>query len=239
MTKSRETNHSFSSQEKVLPALELKDIHHHFRQGDEDVHVLKGVNLTVMPGELVALVGQSGAGKSTLLQIAGLLETPIRGEIFMQGEDATRARDERRTALRLKYAGFVYQSHHLQPEFSALENVMLPMIIAGVSKKEARTRAEVLLQTLQLAHRLKHRPLKLSGGEQQRVALARALANHPKILIADEPTGNLDPQTSDLVFEELERLTKHMGVAALIATHNMDLAEKMTRQVHLRGGVLV
>lgn len=222
----------------TTPALHLKDIHHHFRQGDEDIHVLHGIDLKVMPGEIVALVGQSGAGKSTLLQIAGLLETPTKGIVMMNGEDASTAGDERRTMLRRQYAGFVYQFHHLQPEFSALENVMMPMIIAGKSKKEARDRAEHLLTKLNLSHRLKHRPLKLSGGEQQRVAIARALANFPKILIADEPTGNLDPHTSDLVFEELQRLTDELGIAALMATHNMDLAKKMTRQVYLKEGKL-
>lgn len=222
----------------LIPALELKGIHHTYHQGEEDINVLHGIDLNVMPGEIVALVGQSGAGKSTLLQIAGLLESPTSGIVLMHGEDASTASDDRRTELRRLYAGFVYQFHHLQPEFTALENVMLPMIIAGKAKSEARTRAEELLTTLKLSHRMKHRPLKLSGGEQQRVAIARALANKPKILIADEPTGNLDPHTSDIVFEELQTLTRTMGIAALIATHNMELAKKMTRQVYLKDGKL-
>ena len=222
----------------MTAALELRDIHHHYYQGDEDIHVLQGIDLKVMPGEIVALVGQSGAGKSTLLQIAGLLETPSSGYVFMNGEETGHTNDKHRTELRRLYAGFVYQFHHLQPEFTALENVMMPMIIAGKSKKEARARGEELLLTLKLDHRLKHRPLELSGGEQQRVAIARALANHPKILIADEPTGNLDPHTSNLVFAELKALTQTMGIAALIATHNMTLAKKMTRQVYLSGGKL-
>lgn len=219
-------------------ALQLKNIHHHFHQGDEDIQVLHGVDLEVMPGELVALVGQSGAGKSTLLQIAGLLESPKSGVVYMGGEEASKASDARRTMLRRQYAGFVYQFHHLQPEFSALENVMMPMIIAGKAKKEAMERARHLLAILKLDHRFHHRPLKLSGGEQQRVAIARALANTPKILIADEPTGNLDPHTSDIVFEELKKLAKDIGVAALIATHNMELAKKMNRQVYLKEGKL-
>lgn len=222
----------------LIPALELKGIHHTYHQGEEDINVLHGIDLKVMPGEIVALVGQSGAGKSTLLQIAGLLESPTSGIVLMHGEDASTASDDRRTELRRLYAGFVYQFHHLQPEFTALENVMLPMIIAGKAKSEARIRAEELLTTLKLSHRIKHRPLKLSGGEQQRVAIARALANKPKILIADEPTGNLDPYTSDIVFEELQTLTRTMGIAALIATHNMELAKKMTRQVYLKDGKL-
>lgn len=222
----------------TTPALQLKGIHHHFHQGDMDIQVLHGVDLEVMPGELVALVGQSGAGKSTLLQIAGLLESPKSGVVYMGGEDASKASDARRTLLRRQYAGFVYQFHHLQPEFSALENVMMPMIIAGKSKKESVERAKHLLAVMKLDHRLHHRPLKLSGGEQQRVAIARALANAPKILIADEPTGNLDPHTSDIVFEELKKLAKDIGVAALIATHNMELAKKMNRQVYLKEGKL-
>ncbi len=219
--------------------LQLSNIRHDFKQGDETIHVLKNINLGIKPGELVALVGPSGSGKSTLLQIAGLLEKPSAGTVSMDGLVCGHLSDLKRTELRRLYAGFVYQAHHLLPEFTALENVMMPQLIAGKSKREARLYAEELLTKLKLSHRLKHRPFKLSGGEQQRVAIARALANHPKILIADEPTGNLDPHTSDIVFDEFKALAKEKNVAALIATHNMDLAQKMTRQVILKDGVLV
>ncbi len=219
--------------------LELSRVKHDFKQGDETIHVLKGVCLAIHPGELVALVGPSGSGKSTLLQIAGLLESPSSGTVRMNDLDAGSLSDTMRTELRRLYAGFVYQAHHLLPEFSAIENVIIPQLIAGTSKKKARSYAEELLVKLNLGHRLKHRPFKLSGGEQQRVAIARALANNPKILIADEPTGNLDPHTSDLVFTELKALAEEKNVAALIATHNMDLARQMTRQVLLKEGILI
>jgi len=225
-------------QNNAAAVLELQGVTHNFHQGDETIQVLKGIDLAIQSGELVALVGPSGSGKSTLLQIAGLLETPTNGVIFMNGEACDKLSDQRRTELRRNFAGFVYQAHHLLPEFTAIENVMMPMLIAGVDKKTARNEAEALLTTLKLSHRLKHRPHKLSGGEQQRVAIARALANHPKILIADEPTGNLDPHTSELVFQEFQALAKEKNVAALIATHNMDLAKKMSRQVYLKDGLL-
>ena len=209
--------------------LELQGVKHDFKQGDDVIHVLRDIHLAIAPGELVALVGPSGAGKSTLLQIAGLLEQPSAGKVVMSGLECEHLSDLKRTELRRLYAGFVYQAHHLLPEFSALENVMMPQLIAGKSKKEAHETSIELLTKLNLAHRLKHRPFKLSGGEQQRVAIARALSNHPKILIADEPTGNLDPHTSEIVFNEFKALAREKNVAGLIATHNMDLAQKMSR----------
>ncbi|MBX9977205.1 MAG: ABC transporter ATP-binding protein [Alphaproteobacteria bacterium] len=221
------------------PCLTLTHVKHDFTQGGEIIHVLRDINLIIKPGELVALVGPSGAGKSTLLQIAGLLEQPSSGIVTMDGQSGSDLGDFKRTELRRLYAGFVYQAHHLLPEFTALENVMMPQLIAGKNKKEATIYAEELLIKLNMNHRLKHRPYKLSGGEQQRVAIARALANNPKVLIADEPTGNLDPHTADIVFDAFKALAREKNVAALIATHNMDLAKKMTRQVHLKDGVLV
>ena len=220
------------------PCLSLNNVHRTFYQGDTPICVLRGIDMTIHPGEMVALVGQSGSGKSTLLHIAGLLESPDEGCVFMKGQDVTRLSDDDRTRLRRTYAGFVYQAHYLLPEFTALENVMIPQRIAGISKKDARDYAADLLQSLKLDHRLNHRPSQLSGGEQQRVAIARALANQPSIIIADEPTGNLDPTTSQHVFEAFRTLAVEKKVAALIATHNMDLAKDMTRQVHLKDGVL-
>lgn len=232
------TNKSIETQTDH-PCLELSHVAHDFKQGDEIIHVLRDINLCIYPGELVALVGPSGSGKSTLLQIAGLLEQPTRGIVRMNGLECGHLSDLKRTELRRLYAGFVYQAHHLLPEFSALENVMMPKLIAGVPKKKAKEHAIELLEKLNLGHRLKHRPFKLSGGEQQRVAIARALANAPSILIADEPTGNLDPTTSALVFAEFKALAREKNVAALIATHNMELAKEMTRQVQLKDGVLI
>jgi lipoprotein-releasing system ATP-binding protein len=220
-------------------ALELHNVSHTYHQGDEDIHVLKEINFGLNPGEVVALVGPSGSGKSTLLQIAGLLETPTSGSVLIDGKDCGSLSDYERTEIRKKVNGFIYQFHYLLPEFTALENVIIPQIIAGVAKKTAKERALHLLERLHLSHRLKHRPAKLSGGEQQRVAIARALANKPKILLGDEPTGNLDPVTAELVFGELMTLAKEQNVAALIATHNMDLAKKMTRSVYLKDGTLI
>lgn len=222
----------------TTPILELKNIHQVFHQGDESLHILKGVNLTINKGECVALLGPSGSGKTTLLQIAGLLEKPSDGAVYMAGENATLYSDAQRTTLRRSFAGFVYQFHHLLPEFSAVENVTLPQLIAEESKKEAYKRASLLLESLGLGHRLHHRPKKLSGGEQQRVAIARALANAPKLLLADEPTGNLDPETSDVVFSQLLTLCRQQQLAAFIATHNMDLAKKMDRIVVMNQGIL-
>ena len=219
--------------------LQLKGIYKHFYQGNQKLEVLKGLNLEIKPKEIVALVGPSGSGKSTLLQISGLLERPTDGQVFLDGIDCSTATDILRTSLRRDYLGFVYQYHNLLADFNALENVVIPQLIAGKSKKEAVAKAEWLLERLGLKERLNHRSAELSGGEQQRVAIARALANMPKILLADEPTGNLDPNTSDNVFLELLNIVKETGLSALIATHNMDLAAKMDREVVLKNGVLV
>jgi len=218
----------------------LKDIYRSFKQGREGVlTVLHGASLTVEPGTIVALVGPSGAGKSTLLHIAGLLESPDRGEVRVAGRPCQGLNDTQRTELRRSALGFVYQYHHLLPEFSALENVVVPQMIAGQGISQAQERARMLLGRLGLAGRLEHRPGQLSGGEQQRVAIARALANSPKVLLADEPTGNLDPHTSEGVFQELLTLVRSSGVAALIATHNPDLAARMDRVVRLEDGRLI
>ena len=219
--------------------LDLVGIRRWFPQGkDQRLDVLNGASLSIQPGEIVALVGPSGAGKSTLLHVAGLLETPNEGEVFVAGEACGKMSDDRRTLIRRQYLGFVYQYHHLLPEFSALENVVIPQMIAGVARSRAKIKAKELLDRMGLAHRADHRPGQLSGGEQQRVAIARALANDPKVLLADEPTGNLDPHTADAVFHELLTLVRQSKVAALIATHNPDLAARMDRVVRLSDGVL-
>lgn len=223
----------------MTSSLELKTITRSFQQGEEIIHVLKGIELKIAPGEIVALVGPSGAGKTTLLQIAGLLELPNGGTVMMNGRNCNNLTDGERTDLRREFAGFVYQFHYLLQEFSALENVMLPLLIAGKSRAKARIRAEDLLGRLGLSHRLHHRPMKLSGGEQQRVAIARAIANEPKILLADEPTGNLDMVTAETVFSEMVKLVRDTGLSALIATHNLDLAAKMDRSVRLIEGKLI
>jgi len=218
--------------------LRLDDVSRRFSQGKVTLEVLKGANLAIRPGEIVALVGPSGAGKSTLLHIAGLLERPDSGEVTLAGEACGRLGDDGRTRLRRLHLGFVYQYHHLLPEFSAVENVVLPQMIAGAGRAAARAKALRLLDTMGLAARAEHRPGQLSGGEQQRVAICRALANDPKVLLADEPTGNLDPHTSGGVFDELLRLVRTTGVAALIATHNPELARRMDRVIHLEDGRL-
>jgi len=219
--------------------LTLKNVCKTFWQGNEQLDVLKNVNLDIKPKEIVALIGPSGSGKSTLLQIAGLLDEPTSGEVYISGDLCTGNSDNMRTALRRDYLGFVYQYHNLLPDFDAAENVILPQLIAGVKPKEAREKALWLLNRLGLGERAKHRPAELSGGEQQRVAIARALANTPKLLLADEPTGNLDPNTSDNVFLTLLEVVKETGLSALIATHNIDLAHKMDREVTLKDGCLM
>ena len=221
----------------VLP-LSLREIKRTFVQGDRRLEVLRGVSLDLRPGEIVALVGQSGSGKSTLLHIAGLLEQPDSGDVVLDGKAAGPLGDRGRTALRRRFLGFVYQYHHLLPEFSAIENVMLPQMLNGLSRSEARVRAADLLAMVQLKERGDHRPGRLSGGEQQRVAIARAVANAPRGLLADEPTGNLDAATADIVFRQLLVLVRETGMAALIATHNPDLAERMDRTVTLKDGIL-
>jgi len=224
---------------KSAPTLELKNIYRSFKQGSQTLEVLKGINLDIEKGEVIALIGPSGSGKSTLLQIAGLLEKPTKGEIYLDGQKCSKLGDAMRTALRRDYLGFVYQYHNLLPDFDASENVMLPQMIAGIKPKIAREKAEWLLSRLGLAKRFKHRPAELSGGEQQRVAIARALANTPKLLLADEPTGNLDPRTSEIVFAELLTIVRETGLSALIATHNHDLANQMDRKVQLEDGKLI
>ncbi len=223
----------------MQPVLQLENVERRFQQGESALCVLRGGNFGLFAGQSVALVAPSGAGKSTLLHIAGLLERPDGGEVYVDGVATTRLNDDARTALRRHAIGFVYQFHHLLPEFTALENIMLPQMIAGLTRRQARTRALELLNYLGLGARAKHRPTELSGGEQQRVAIARAVANGPGILLADEPTGNLDPKTAEHVFETLEALAKATGLAALVATHNEALAERMTRRITLKDGWMI
>jgi lipoprotein-releasing system ATP-binding protein len=220
-------------------ALRLDRVTRMFKEGEGTLEVFRDVTLAVQPGELVALVGPSGAGKSSLLHIAGLLEAPSSGEVLIGNQSASALPDSERTRLRRDTIGFIYQAHHLLPEFDALENVILPQRIAGKSRKTAEAEARRLLVALGLGERLDHRPSQLSGGEQQRVAIARALANHPKILLADEPTGNLDPRTSGGVFDALLALVRNEGVAALVATHNYELAGRMDRTLVLDQGRLL
>ncbi len=223
---------------EAAPVLELAGVRRVFRQGGVELAVLNGVDLAVRPGELGALVGPSGAGKSTLLHLAGLLERPDAGAVRIAGEECGSLSDERRTLLRRATLGFVYQFHHLLPEFSALENVMLPQMIAGVARGTARLKAAALLQRVGLGERLTHRPARLSGGEQQRVAIVRALANDPKVLLADEPTGNLDHNTAHGVMATLIGIARDSGLAGLIATHNLELARRLDRIVALEDGKL-
>ena len=221
------------------PVLLLQDVERTYRQGEEALHILRGAERAIWPGQSVALVAPSGAGKSTLLHIAGLLEHPDQGEVFIDGRPTAILPDSERTRIRRNEIGFVYQSHRLLPEFSAIENVMLPQMIRGLSRGECEKRASELLAYLGLRGRLKHRPAELSGGEQQRVAIARAVANAPRILFADEPTGNLDVHTADHVFNALHQLVRASGLATIIATHNMELAARMDRRVTLRDGLVV
>jgi lipoprotein-releasing system ATP-binding protein len=221
------------------PPLRLTNVTRIYKQAGRELVVFRDVCMTLAPGEIVALVGQSGAGKSSLLHIAGLLEAPSSGEVTIEGEAASQLPERRRTQIRRSALGFVYQFHHLLPEFTAEENVAMPRRIAGAGREEAAAEAKRLLALVGLAERTDHRPAQLSGGEQQRVAMARALANRPRVLLADEPTGNLDPRTADGVFEMLIELVRSEGLAALIATHNHDLSEKMDRTLLLDKGVLV
>ncbi len=220
------------------PVIRLAGLTRSFEQGGERIEVLRGVNLAVAPGEIVALLGPSGSGKSTLLQAVGLLEGGFGGEIDIAGVDASSLSADQRTVLRRDRIGFVYQFHHLLPDFTALENVVLPQLVAGTERSAAVERARELLTALGLAERLDHRPSQLSGGEQQRVAVARALANRPALVLADEPTGNLDERTSDRVLEQFLELVRGTGSAALVATHNERLAARMDRVVRLHNGVL-
>jgi lipoprotein-releasing system ATP-binding protein len=220
-------------------AMRLENITRRFREGDGELEVFSGLSLQLKPGEIVALVGPSGAGKSSLLHIAGLLEAPTSGEIFVDGAMTSKLSDSERTRIRRNTIGFVYQAHHLLPEFDARENVVLPQMIAGKRRADAEKEAERLLGLMGLGKRLTHRPTQLSGGEQQRVAIARALANRPRILLADEPTGNLDPRTSGGVFDALIAITRSEGLSALIATHNFELASRMDRALLLHQGRLI
>jgi len=218
--------------------LHVTDLRRAYEQGGHTIHVLRGVNLSVAPGEIVALLGPSGSGKSTMLQAIGLLEGGFEGSIRIAGEEAAKLDNDGRTRVRRDRLGFVYQFHHLLPDFSAQENVVLPLMIHGATRAEADQRSKALLTMLGLSHRLDHRPSKLSGGEQQRVAVARALANRPALVLADEPTGNLDEATADVVLVEFLRLVREEGSAAVIATHNERLAARMDRVVRLHEGVL-
>ena len=224
---------------KPAPVLRLERLERGYTQGNRRIDVLKGASAAFFPGETVALLGPSGAGKSTLLQISGLLERPDRGVVLINGVDCGKLSDKEQTRVRRMEIGFVYQFHHLLPEFSALENVVLPQLILGLTRSQAETRARELLKILGLEERWDHRPAELSGGEQQRVAIARAVANGPKLLLADEPTGNLDPPTAERVFEELLKLVRQSGVAAVVETHNLDLAARMDRILRLADGLLV
>jgi lipoprotein-releasing system ATP-binding protein len=224
---------------KRQAVLQLSGIERHYGQGETRLSILKGADFTLHRGEIVALVAPSGTGKSTLLHVAGLLEHPDGGDVLLNGNACNGLSDERRTAMRRSDIGFVYQFHHLLPEFSAAENIMMPQMIAGLSSKEARKRAGALLDYMRIGHRGDHRPAELSGGEQQRVAIARAVANAPLVLLADEPTGNLDPETAHYVFDALEALVRQSGLAAMIATHNLDLAKRMDRRVTLSEGKVV
>ncbi|KRB53306.1 ABC transporter [Rhizobium sp. Root708] len=219
--------------------LKLSGVERHYGQGETLLSILRGADFTLNSGEIVALVAPSGTGKSTLLHVAGLLEHPDSGEVAINGHICDNLPDDKRTAIRRSEIGFVYQFHHLLPEFSALENIMMPQMISGLSNKEAKERASQLLDYMRIGHRGAHRPGELSGGEQQRVAIARAVANAPSLLLADEPTGNLDPETASYVFDALEALVRQSGLAALIATHNHELAGRMDRRVTIADGKIV
>ncbi|MFC4173354.1 ABC transporter ATP-binding protein [Microvirga sp. GCM10011540] len=224
---------------QTKPALFLSKVERRYPQGESFLEVLRGADLAIWPGEIVALVAPSGTGKSTLLHVAGLLEKPDGGEVYVGSQPTAGMGDPERTRIRREELGFVYQFHHLLPEFSALENVVIPQLIRGLPKNEAQERAKQILTFLGLGKRLDNRPGELSGGEQQRVAIARAVANAPRLLLADEPTGNLDPHTADRVFQTLVSIVRASKLAALIATHNMDLAARMDRRVTIRDGLVV
>ena len=235
------TDTAFEVEEAVeeIPVLFIHQVERHYRQGDATLHILNGAELAIWAGQSVALVAPSGAGKSTLLHIAGLLEHPDHGDVFIDGRPTAGLPDSDRTRIRRDEIGFVYQSHHLLPEFTALENVLLPQMIRGLTRNESQARAVELLGYLGLSARLTHRPAELSGGEQQRVAIARAVANAPRILLADEPTGNLDVHTADHVFAALTQLVRASGLATIVATHNMELAGRMDRRVTILDGAVV
>jgi lipoprotein-releasing system ATP-binding protein len=222
-----------------IPILYLHQVERHYNQGETTLDILRGAELALWPGQSVALVAPSGAGKSTLLHIAGLLEHPDHGEVYIGGQATANLPDAERTRIRRTDIGFVYQSHHLLPEFTAMENVMLPQLIRGLGRSEAKKRAQELLDYLGLKARVNHRPAEMSGGEQQRVAIARAVANAPRILLADEPTGNLDVKTAEHVFAAFNQLIRASGLSTIIATHNMDIAARMDRRVTISDGQVV
>lgn len=224
---------------QARPILSVRNLHRSYESGPSELTVLSGADIDIFPGEMVGLIGPSGSGKSTLLHAAGLLEKPNAGEVYISGRECLKLSDDKRTAIRRETIGVVYQFHHLQKEFSAEENVVIPQMIAGKSERVARAEARRLLTLLGLEARMHHKPSQMSGGEQQRVAIARSLANKPKILLADEPTGNLDPATSSSVFQSLLDLTRMEGVAALVATHNMELTQYMDRVFTVRDGLVV
>lgn len=221
------------------PILSVRNLRRSYRSGENMLHVLQGADIDIYPGEMVGLIGPSGSGKSTLLHAAGLLEKPNAGEVFINGRECLKLPDDQRTSIRRETIGVVYQFHHLQKEFSALDNVIIPQMISGKSPKVSAQEAERLLTLMGLAPRMHHKPSQMSGGEQQRVAIARALSNRPQILLADEPTGNLDPATSNSVFQSLFELTRNEGVSALVATHNMHLTQFMDRVLTVRNGLVV
>ncbi|MCR9195188.1 MAG: ABC transporter ATP-binding protein [Hyphomonas sp.] len=222
----------------MVPVLELRDIVRQYKSEAGTLNVLQGASLQLNPGELVGLVGPSGSGKSTLLHTAGLLEKPEGGQVFLEGEDCVALGDSGRTRLRREKLGFVYQFHHLLPEFSARDNVAMPLMVGGMKRRDARKKADTLLAEMGLTERARHQPGQMSGGEQQRVAIARALVNDPRLMIADEPTGNLDPATTDRVFQSLIRMARSEGAAVLVATHNMALTQHMDRVLTLKDGKL-
>ena len=221
------------------PILSVRNLHRSYKSGPKTLHVMTGADIDIYPGEMVGLIGPSGSGKSTLLHAAGLLEKPNAGEVFINGRECLKLPDDQRTAIRRETIGVVYQFHHLQKEFSALDNVAIPQMIAGKSHKAAETEAARLLGIMGLAERAHHKPSQMSGGEQQRVAIARAISNKPQVLLADEPTGNLDPTTSGNVFQSLFDLTRLEGVSALVATHNMELTKFMDRVLTVKDGLVV
>jgi len=223
----------------IEPALRLDKVDRHYMTGAGPLQILAGADLEVAPGEIVALVAPSGAGKSTLLHLAGLLERPNGGEVYICGQPTAHLDDDGRTAIRRTDIGFVYQFHHLLPDFTALENLIVPQLIAGLGKAEAAVRGRELLDYLNIGQRADHRPAELSGGEQQRVAVARAVVNAPRLILADEPTGNLDPKTAEHVFQALTGLVRQSNLAALVATHNLELAARMDRSITLRDGLIV
>lgn len=223
----------------IRPVLSVRNLHRSYKSGGGLLKVLAGADIDIFPGEMVGLIGPSGSGKSTLLHAAGLLEKPNAGEVFINGRECLKLPDDERTAIRRERIGMVYQFHHLQKEFTAEENVMIPQMIAGKTSRIARSESRRLLTAMGLGERMTHRPSQMSGGEQQRVAIARALANRPQVLLSDEPTGNLDPATSAVVFDQLYQLTRQEGVAALVATHNMQLASYMDRLLTVREGMVV